>query len=228
MRTPLAMLCCVLAAAAPLPPELKKARDAQDRAALDRLAAEAMAAAQARSGDDAALYRAALAQLVRAEVAMEQRDRNGARAAAEEGIRAAEKAAELKPLSAEYHRVLGALCAQVIPANPLLGMRYGRCAMEEVRRAVELDPKSADAWLSRGVGYFYLPESFGGGAELALKDIDKALELDPSHADAWLWRGIVLRKLGRNAEARAALEKSLRLNPARLWARQQLEKTPAQ
>lgn len=228
MRSWLPLLFCLLGAAAPLPPELKKARDAQDRAALDRLAAEATAAAQARAGDDAALYRAALAQLVRAEVAMEQRDRNGARAAAEEGIRAAEKAAELKPSSAEYHRVLGALCAQVIPANPLLGMRYGRCAMEEVRRAVELDPKSADAWLSRGVGYFYLPESFGGGAELALKDIDKALELDPSHADAWLWRGIVLRKLNRNAEARQALEKSLRLNPARIWARQQLEKTPAQ
>lgn len=228
MRSWLPLLFCLLGAAAPLPPELKKARDAQDRAALDRLAAEAAAAAQARSGDDAALYRAALAQLVRAEVAMEQRDRNGARAAAEEGIRAAEKAAQLKPSSAEYHRVLGALCAQVIPANPLLGMRYGRCAMEEVRRAVELDPKSADAWLSRGVGYFYLPESFGGGAELALKDIDKALELDPSHADAWLWRGIVLRKLNRNAEARAALERSLRLNPARIWARQQLEKTPAQ
>lgn len=222
------MLVCLLAAAAPLPPELKKARDAQDRAALDRLAAEAVAAAQARPSDAAAQYQAALAELVRAEVAMELRDRNGARAAAEEGIRAAEKAARLKPASAEHHRVLGALCAQVIPANPLLGLRYGKCAMEEVNRAVELDPKSADAWLSRGVGYLYLPESFGGGAELALKDIDKALELDPSHADAWLWRGIVLRKLNRNTEAREAIQKSLKLNPARIWARQQLEKTPAQ
>lgn len=228
MRRWLALLLCTTTAAAPLPPDLRKARDTQDRAVLDRLAAEAVAAAQARPADAPAQYRAALAELVRAEVALEQRDRNTARAAAEEGIRAAEKAVALKPSTADYHRVLGALCAQVIPANPLLGLRYGRCALEEVNRAVELDPKSADAWLSRGVGNFYLPESFGGGAEQALKDIDRALELDPSHADAWLWRGIVLRKLNRNAEAREAIQTSLKLNPARLWARQQLEKTPAQ
>lgn len=211
-----------------LPPDLKKARDAQDRAALDRISAELQSAAQAKPQDASAQYRAALAELVRAEVLMEQRDRNAARAAAEAGIRAAEKAVEQRPSSGEYHRVLGALCAQVIPANPLMGLRYGRCAMTEVSRAVELEPKSADAWLSRGVGNFYLPESFGGGAELALKDIEKALQLDPSHADAWLWKGIVLRKLNRNSEARQAIERSLKLNPARVWARQQLEKTPAQ
>jgi len=228
MRCLPAFLLFACAAAAVLPPDLKQARDRQDRAALDRLAADAAAAAQGRREDPAAQYRAALAELVRAEVYMELRDRNGARAAAENGIRAAEKAVALKPSNGEYHRVLGALCAQVIPANPLLGLRYGKCAMDEVSRAVELDPKSADAWLSRGVGNFYLPESFGGGAELALKDIDKALQLDPSHADAWLWRGIVLRKLNRNGEAREAIRKSLQLNPSRLWARQQLEKTPPQ
>jgi len=230
MRTHLPVLLLTAAAvwAAALPPDLKKARDAQDRAALDRIAAEMEAAAQARQQDAAAQYRAALAELVRAEVMMEQRDRNAARAAAEAGIRAAERAVTLQQASGEYHRVLGALCAQVIPANPLLGLRYGKCAMEEVSRAVELEPKSADAWLSRGVGNYYLPESFGGGAELALKDIEKALQLDPSHADAWLWKGIVLRKLNRNAEARQAIERSLKLNPARVWARQQLEKTPAQ
>lgn len=224
----LALLAAVAAQAAVLPPDLKKARDTQDRAALDRISAELQAAAKAKGQDASAQYRAALAELVRAEVLMEQRDRQAAREAAEAGIRAAEKAVELRPSSGEHHRVLGALCAQVIPANPLLGLRYGKCAMAEVNRAVELEPKSPDAWLSRGVGNFYLPESFGGGAGLALQDIEKALQLDPSHADAWLWKGIVLRKLSRNAEARQAIERSLKLNPARVWARQQLEKTPAQ
>ncbi len=223
------MLAATVAAmAVTLPPDLKQARDGQDREALERIASQMQAAAQGRPEDPAAQYRAALAELVRAEVLMEQRDRNGARAAAEAGIRAAEKAVALKPSSGEYHRVLGALCAQVIPANPLLGLRYGKCAIEEVSRALELEPKSADGWLGRGVGNYYLPESFGGGAELALKDIETALQLDPSHADAWLWKGIVLRKLNRNGEARQAIERSLKLNPARVWARQQLEKTPAQ
>ncbi len=220
-------LVCVLALAAQ-PDPLKQARDAQDAPALERLASAAGAEAESRRTDAGAQYRAALAQLFRAEVLLAKQDRNGARAAAEAGIRAAERAVELRPSDGEYHRVLGALCAQVIPANPLLGLRYGKCAMEEVNRAVELAPKSADAWLSRGVGNYYLPEAFGGGAELALKDIERALQLDPNHADAWLWKGIVLRKLNRHAEARQALERSLKLNPARLWARQQLEKTPAQ
>lgn len=209
-----------------LPADLKKARDAQDRAALDQLAAAASSAAQARAGDAPTLYKAALAELVRAEVFMELRDKNAARAAAENGIRHAEKAVAAKPDSGEYHRVLGALCGQVIPANPLLGLRYGRCALDEVSKAVELAPKSALPYLSRGVGNYYLPPSFGGGTDLALKDIEKAIQIDAADADAWLWRGIVLRKMNRNAEARQALQKSLQLNPARVWAKQQLEKTP--
>jgi tetratricopeptide (TPR) repeat protein len=220
------LLIALSALAADYPAALRKARDAQDRPALDRLAAAAEAAAQARANDAAAQYAAATHQLVRAEVAMEMRDRNSARNAAESGIRAAEKAVALQPGSGEYHRVLGALCGQVIPANPLLGLRYGRCALDEVNKAVELAPNSALAYLSRGVGNYYLPPSFGGGPDLALKDIDKALQLDPNDPDAWLWKGVVLRKLNRNAEARQAIQKSLSLNPARLWARQQLEKTP--
>lgn len=224
----LTLLVTAASFAAIYPPPLQKARDAQDRAALERIAAAAAAAAQQRPEDAAAQYGLALAELARAEVLMEQRDRHGARAAAENGIRAAEKAVAAKPASGEYHRVLGALCAQVIPANPLLALRYGKCAMEEVNRAIQLEPASAAAWLGHGVGNYYLPASFGGGPELALKDIDKALALDAKDADAWLWKGIVLRKLNRNGDARRAIEQSLKLNPARVWARQQLEKTPAQ
>ncbi len=222
----LLIFAALAAAAADLPAGLRKARDAQDRPALDKLAADASNAAQAKANDPAAQYAAALHELVRAEVAMELRDKNGAKNAAENGIRAAEKAVALKPDSGEYHRVLGALCGQVIPANPLAGLRYGRCALDEVNKAVELAPKSSLVYLSRGVGNYYLPPSFGGGPDLALKDIDKALQIDPKDADAWLWKGIVLRKMNRNADARQAISQSQKLNPARVWTKQQLEKTP--
>lgn len=220
---PLLIASCL---AAELPADLRKARDAQDRPALDRLAAAAGSAAQAKPNDANALYAAAQAQLIRAQVAMELRDKNAARSAAEEGIRSAEKAVALKPNSGEYHRILGTLCGQVIPANVLAGMKYGRCAMDEVNKAVDLAPNAAEGYLSRAVGNYYLPASFGGGPDLALKDIDKALQLDAKDADVWLWKGIILRKLNRNPEARQALQKSLALHPARVWAKQQLEKTP--
>ncbi len=52
--------------------------------------------------------------------------------------------------------------------------------------------------------------------------------LDANSADAHLWLGIALRKLNRNAEARKEFERAAKLNPARIWAKQQLEKTPPQ
>jgi len=133
----------------------------------------------------------------------------------------------LAPDRAEYHRVLGMLCGQVIPANVMAGLKYGKCAMEEVNKAMELDANSSEIWLSRGVGNYYLPPMFGGGVDKAIEDMQKAVQLKPDAAEAHLWLGIALRKAGRNAEARQALNKSLQLNPNRKWARQQLEKTPS-
>jgi tetratricopeptide (TPR) repeat protein len=210
-----------------LPAAWQKARDVQDRAALDGIAQAAAKEAEGKAGDAAALYRAALAESLRSEVAMEQRDKGAAGAAAQAGIRLAERAVAAKPGVGEYHRLLGTLCGQVIPANVMLGLKYGRCALEEVNKAIELEPKSAVAWMSRGVGNYYLPASFGGGADKAIGDFDKAAALDPKSADIQVWRGIALRKLNRAGEARAAFERSLKLNPARKWAKEQLEKTPA-
>ncbi len=211
-----------------LPSDLKSARDRQDRAALDKLSAAAAAQVQAKPEDARTLTLAAVTENVRAEVLLELRDRNAARGAAEAGIRHAEKLVQIQPGSGEAHRLLGTLCGQIIPANVLAGLKYGKCAMDEVNRAIELEPKSSSAWLSHAVGNYYLPPTFGGSLETALADIEKSLQLDPKSADAWFWKGLVLRKLNRNPEARKALEKSLALNPTRIWAREQLEKTPVQ
>lgn len=217
----------LLAFFAAVPPALETARNAQDRATLERLAAEQAALAARQSSDAAAQYNAAVAQSYLAEVALELRDRNLARNAAETGIRLAERAVALNGGSSEYHRILGTLCGQVIPANVLAGLRYGRCALDEITKALELDPKSAMAYVSRGVGNYYLPPTFGGGIDPAIRDFRKAIELNPRLAEAHMWLGIALRKANRNAEAHAALRKAVELNPSRVWAKQQLEKTPA-
>jgi Flp pilus assembly protein TadD len=161
-----------------------------------------------------------------AQVAMELGDKKGSAKAAETGIAAAEKAVAAAPKSSEAHRLLGTLCGQVIPANPLAGISRGRCALDEVNKAIELDPKSSMAHLSRGIGNYYLPPMFGGGIEKAIVDLRKAIELDAKNAEAHMWLGIALRKANKNAEARAALQQALKLNPQRKWASQQLEKTP--
>lgn len=208
--------------------ELESARDRQDRAALERLAAGRAAAAEKAPNDAAAQYQYALAASYMAEVSLELGDKGKAQQVAEAGVKAAERAIALKPATAEYHRVLGTLCGQVVPANVLAGLGYGKRARDAVNKAVELDPKSAGAWLAHGVGNYYLPAAFGGGTGLAIADFRKALELDPASADAWLWLGLGLRKEKNNAEARRAFAKAVELNPNRVWAKKQLEKTPPQ
>ena len=207
--------------------ELVKARDRQDGAALEKIAGELRAAAEKDLKDATAQYRLALAESYTAEVAIEMRDKVAAKNAAQAGIEAAERAVNLKPDSPEYQRILGTLCGQIISGNGLAALKYGKCALNAVNKAIELDPKSSMAYLSHGVGNYYLPPALGGGLDVAVKDFRKAVELNPKNADAWLWLGIALRRVNQAGEARQAIAKSVELNPNRVWAKQQLDKTPA-
>ena len=223
------MLVGVLLAGASLaaPSGMEKARDLEDRPQLERTLAELTAAAEKAPNDAAAHYQVALAASYLAEISLELRDKAAAERAAKAGIPAAERAVAIKPDNAEYHRVLGTLCGQVIPANVLLGISYGKRAEEAIEKAIALDPKSSQAYLARGIGNYYKPPMFGGGPELAIRDMRRAIELDPKSAEAYLWLGLALRKTHHNAEAREAFTKSLELNPHRVWTKQQLDKTPA-
>jgi tetratricopeptide (TPR) repeat protein len=207
--------------------ELEMARDREDRASLENLAAQAGAAAQKAETAADAQYRAAVAYSYLAEVAQELHDKGGVKRAAESGIRSAERAVALKPEVAEYRRILGTLYGQIVPVNLLLGLSYGKKSQDAIAKAIELDSKNAAAYVSRGVGNYYVPSSLGGGIDLAIRDFQKAIELNPKSDEAYLWLGLAMRKSNRNAEARKAFARSLELNPNRVWTKQQLEKTPA-
>ena len=223
-----ALVAAAALAAAPVSADLTAARDKQDLAALDRFIAQYQKAANVSPQSADAQYQLALAQSYAAEVTMEARDKHKSEAYAEAGMEPVMKAVELNGNVAEYHRLHGALCGQVIPANPLMGaLKYGQCAKDEIDKAIALDSNLALAYVSRGVGNFYLPSSMGGGVEMALKDFDKALSLNPKLDEAYLWKGVTMRKANRNADARQALEQALKLDPNRAWAKQQLDKTPA-
>ena len=220
------MSVLVLAAFLAAPPAtLQLARDQQDRAGLQKIVDETGASAAKAPNDAEAQYQMALASSYLAEVALEQGDKKLAQQAAERGVKAAEQAVSLKPQNAEYYRVLGTLCGQVVPANVLAGLSYAKRARDAIDKAVAMDPKSSMGYMARGVGNYYIPAGLGGGFELATADFRKAIELDPKNADAWLWLGMSLRKVNKNAEARQAFSRSLELNPKRGWATQQLEKT---
>jgi tetratricopeptide (TPR) repeat protein len=212
---------------APTDRDLLKARDQQNLPALDGLISRYKKAAESDSKSAEAQYNSALAYSFAAEVAMQLRDKRKSESYAVAGLDPAKKAVAEKGSNAEYHRLLGALCGQVIPANPIMGaLSYGSCARDEINKAINLDSHLALAYVTRGIGNFYLPAQMGGGLDLALKDIDTAISLDPKSADAYTWKGIILRKANKNSEARQAFSEALKLNPDLLWAKQQLDKTP--
>jgi tetratricopeptide (TPR) repeat protein len=217
-------MAAFFAAAATSP--LESARDRQDRATLEKLAAEAGAAAAKASSDAAVQYQAALAYSYVAEVSIELRDRKAGRQFAEQGMKFGEKAISLKPDHAESYRVLGTLYGQAV-TDLMSGLSYGPKAKDAINKAVEKAPRSSMMYVARGVGNYYLPAQLGGGAKGAIPDFQKALQLDPKNAEAYLWLGLSLRKEGRDADARQAFAKSLELNPNRAWTKQQLDKTPA-
>jgi tetratricopeptide (TPR) repeat protein len=222
-----AAIAWLFLAQAAAPDPLETARDRQDSTALQSAIVKLAAAASRAPSDAGAQYRLAIANSYLAEVAQEVGDKAGALKAAEAGIPAAERAVALRGNVSEHHRILGTLCGQAVPASVTAALKYATCASQSIRKAIEIDPKSSKAYLGQGVGNYYLPAAFGGGVDLAIKDFQKAVQLDPKSAEAYLWLGIACRKAGRNAEARAALRKSLELNPNRLWAKKQLDKTPA-
>ena len=221
------MLELIMAAffAATPPSAVEIARDRQDRPALEKLAADASAAAAKASGDAEAQYRSAMAYSCLSEVAIELRDRKAGRQFAEQGIKAAEKAVSMKPENAEYYRVLGTLYGQAV-TDIMSGLSYGPKAKDAINKAVEKAPKSSMMYVARGVGNYYLPPQLGGGTKAAIPDFQKAIELDAKNPEAYLWLGLSLRKENRDNEARQAFTKALELNPNRVWTKQQLDKTP--
>jgi len=145
----------------------------------------------------------------------------------------ASRRTQLADLVVQFNHTLGALAArQGDVAASVAGLagtlRAAGPALAEVNRAIELDPKSSKAHVAHGVGNYYLPAALGGGFDLAAKDFRKAIELDAKDSEAWLWLGLALRKASRDADARKEFQKSLELNPARVWTKEQLAKTPGQ
>jgi len=122
---------------------------------------------------------------------VELHDKRRARLSPEAGIASAEKAVSLKGDSGEYHVLLGTLCGQMISSAGLAGLKYGKCALAEVNRAIELDPKSSKAHVAHGVGNYYLPAALGAASTWSAKDFRKAsswMRRTPKHGCGWVSR----------------------------------------
>ncbi len=78
-------------------------------------------------------------------------------------------------------------------------------AIEELTRAIELDPDYAEAYCDRGIALY-----MKGEHEDALGDFEKALEKDPTFGKAHFHRAILLDQAGMTSQAIDAYETFIR------------------
>jgi tetratricopeptide (TPR) repeat protein len=84
-------------------------------------------------------------------------------------------------------------------------------AIADLDRAIELDPKIADAYTQRA--YAYNQRKLDVSSEQILDDLNRAIELDSTSALAYILRGTALKTLNDHDAAIADFDKALRLNP---------------
>jgi adenylate cyclase len=82
-------------------------------------------------------------------------------------------------------------------------------ARDAAEKAVALDPGLAEAHAS--LGLIHLESDHD--PVLAEREMRRAVKLNPNYATAYHWLGLVLDYLGRDEEARAAMERALELDP---------------
>jgi tetratricopeptide (TPR) repeat protein len=205
-------------------PTLEQARHARDRGDREALS-QAVVSARTRveqKKDFESYLRLALLEKWMCEVSYGDNDASGVKQAAQAGVHAAEEAVERNSDSSPAHWLLGDLLGQLIPHVLAGGFRYGARATRETDRALSLDPKNTDAYVSRATMYYFTPAMFGGDKRKAVDSLKRAVEIAPfsDAADtAHIWLAQVYAESGKPEEALREIEAAIKLNPERQYAR---------
>jgi tetratricopeptide (TPR) repeat protein len=201
--------------------ELTTARDARDLASVDELSAIIAREKHTATRNDTfdANVRLAVLNLWLCEAADVHKDEKLIKQAAQDGLSAAERAVALNQRSSEAHQLVGELLSRLIPHVFGGGMRYGKRAADEMDKAIQLDPRNADAYVSRAVSYYYTPKAFGGGKEKAFEFLQKAIDLDPRADTPHIWLAIFHLEANRPKEASTEILLARQINPKRAFTR---------
>lgn len=132
------------------------------------------------------------------------------RSGLEKAVACFREAADLDPGYAAPHAGLADACLAAGFAGALAPREAWAAAEHEANRALELDGRLPDAWVSRA-WVRLLRDWDWPGAEL---DLREAAERDAGSAAAHQWRGLFLALAGRPLEARESLRRAQALDPA--------------
>jgi tetratricopeptide (TPR) repeat protein len=134
------------------------------------------------------------------------------RAALEQGLDAAQAAIRARPDRPEGHFWLAANMGQLAESFGLrMGLRYRGDIKRELETVLKIDPGFAQGSADRALGrwYYKVPGLFGGSKKKSEDHLRRSLTYDPTSLASWYFLAETLHALGRDAEARAALQKVL-------------------
>lgn len=141
----------------------------------------------------------------------------------EEGISQLKRSLEINDKHSDSHRLLGSLYGLLITHKGTeAGIKYGFLAMSECKKALELDPNNAQAYVTWGVNRLHTPKAFGGGIHEAIKNFKKAVRLSPDFEDAYIWLGKAYIANKNYFATKEIFEKVLSINPDNYWARKEM------
>ncbi|MGH7605386.1 MAG: tetratricopeptide repeat protein [Gemmatimonadaceae bacterium] len=124
----------------------------------------------------------------------------------------------------ENHALLASVLGSMIGADASLGPTLGPDVQDHMNAAMSSGATNPRVWLLSGISTIYTPPEYGGGLSKAQTQLERAVELfntdhplppAPSwgHAEAYAWLGQVLQKQGKSADAIAAYNRALVLEP---------------
>jgi tetratricopeptide (TPR) repeat protein len=143
--------------------------------------------------------------------------------------KALEASLAAKPLP-EAHAMLSSVLGRQIGLHPYKAIILGPQSGQEMSDAIALGADNPRVWLIRGQGALFTPEQFGGGlanAEAYLKKAEQLFGTDhpvrpaPSwgRAEVYAWLGQVYQKQNKTADAVAAYNKALEIDPGMRWVK---------
>lgn len=154
----------------------------------------------------------------------------------DDGIKYLEKSIKLNDKFSDSHALLGSLYGTKISIKWWLAITLGPKSRNELKKAIELDPKNPRAYLVDGISKYHTPTMWGGGIDKAIKSLLKAVSLYESatppdslmpgwgHDEAYIWLGLCYMKEKDYKKAKIQFVKALEINPQNGWVKYQLLK----
>lgn len=138
-------------------------------------------------------------------------DKAKRQAAYEEGAKAAKQAFQMDELNADAHFFYAVNLGN---ATRLQGVTSGALAVNEIKgalnRAIEINPRHAQALQMMGGMLLELPRFLGGGEKKAQDYLERAIAADGNYANARILIATLYKKQGRIEDARKQLEAVIR------------------